>query len=90
MIVSPPWKVLIADDESIIREGILSSLNWQQLGLEVVAEAEDGEEALELARKHSVHILLVDLNMPIMNGMSLIKHMREELPDCKIIIINRT
>lgn len=87
MIVSPPWKVLIADDESIIREGILSSLNWQQLGLEVVAEAEDGEEALELARKHSVHILLVDLNMPIMNGMSLIKHMREELPDCKIIII---
>lgn len=87
MIVSPPWKVLIADDESIIREGILSSLNWEQLGLEVVAEAEDGEEALELARKHSVHILLVDLNMPIMNGMSLIKHMREELPDCKIIII---
>ncbi|MGO4270540.1 response regulator [Paenibacillus sp. TAF58] len=87
MIVSPPWKVLIADDESIIREGILSSINWQQLGLEVVAEAEDGEEALELARKHSVHILLVDLNMPIMNGMSLIKHMREELPDCKIIII---
>ena len=87
MIVSPPWKVLIADDESIIREGILSSLNWQQLGLEVVAEAEDGEEALELALKHSVHILLVDLNMPIMNGMSLIKHMREELPDCKIIII---
>lgn len=87
MIVSPPWKVLIADDESIIREGIRSSLNWQQLGLEVVAEAEDGEEALELARKHSVHILLVDLNMPIMNGMTLIKHMREELPDCKIIII---
>lgn len=87
MIVSPPWKVLIADDESIIREGIQSSLNWQQLGLEVVAEAEDGEEALELARKHSVHILLVDLNMPIMNGMSLIKHIREELPDCKIIII---
>lgn len=87
MIVSPPWKVLIADDESIIREGILSSLNWQQLGLEVVAEAEDGEEALELARNHSVHILLVDLNMPIMNGMSLIKHIREELPDCKIIII---
>jgi two-component system response regulator YesN len=87
MIVSPPWRVLIADDESIIREGILSSLNWQQLGLEVVAEAEDGEEALELARKHNVHILLVDLNMPIMNGMSLIKHIREELPDCKIIII---
>ncbi|MDQ0871656.1 two-component system response regulator YesN [Paenibacillus sp. V4I3] len=87
MIVSPPWRVLIADDESIIREGILGSLNWQQLGLEVVAEAEDGEEALELARKHNVHILLVDLNMPIMNGMSLIKHIREELPDCKIIII---
>ncbi|CAN7198412.1 response regulator [Paenibacillus sp. LjRoot153] len=87
MSANPFWRVLIADDESIIREGIQSAIDWQQLGLEVVAEAEDGEEALELAHKHNIHILLVDLNMPIMSGMTLIKHMREELPDCKIIII---
>ena len=81
------WKVLIADDELIIREGIRDSVDWSSLRMEVVAEAEDGEEALELALDHSIDILLVDLNMPIMNGMTLIKHIRKQLINCKIIII---
>ncbi|AZK46725.1 response regulator [Paenibacillus lentus] len=81
------WKVLIADDEFIIREGIRESVDWEQLRLNVVAEAEDGEEALELALKHRVNILLVDLNMPIMDGIELMKHIRKALPDCKIVII---
>lgn len=79
--------VLIADDEPVIREGIRDSIYWASLQMEVKAEAEDGEEALELAVKHSVDILLADLNMPIMNGISLIKQVREKLPHCKIIII---
>ncbi|MED4959640.1 response regulator, partial [Paenibacillus macerans] len=81
------WKVLIADDEMIIREGIRDSVNWEQLRLTVAAEAEDGEEALELAVRHDVHILLVDLNMPIMDGIELMKRVREQLPGCKIVII---
>ncbi|WP_055107291.1 response regulator [Paenibacillus ihumii] len=81
------WKVLIADDEFIIREGIRESVDWEKLRLQVAAEAEDGEEALELALRHQIDILLVDLNMPIMDGIELMKHIREELPDCKIVII---
>lgn len=81
------WKVLIADDEMIIREGIRESVDWEQLRLTVAAEAEDGEEALELAVRHGVHILLVDLNMPIMDGIELMKRVREQLLDCKIVII---
>lgn len=81
------WKVLIADDEAIIREGIRGSVPWERLGLEVAGEAEDGEEALELAVAREVHILLVDLSMPIMNGLTLIGHIRAQLPGCKIIII---
>ncbi|XEC93055.1 response regulator [Paenibacillus tarimensis] len=81
------WKVLIADDEAIIREGIRSSLEWETLGLCLSGEAEDGEEALELGLQHRVDILLVDLNMPIMNGMELIEQIREELPACRIVII---
>jgi two-component system response regulator YesN len=81
------WKVLIADDEPIIREGIRDSVEWSSLQMDVKAEAEDGEEALELALEHSIDILLVDLNMPIMNGLTLIKHIREQLPQCKIVII---
>lgn len=81
------WKVLIADDEDIIRDGIRRCVDWEALGLQVAAEAEDGEEALELALHHSVHIALVDLNMPIMHGMELMKQLRERLPLCRIIVI---
>ena len=58
-------RVLIADDEPIIREGVRDSVDWTSLGMRVCAEAEDGEEALELALKHGIHIALVDLNMPL-------------------------
>lgn len=81
------WKVIIADDEAIIRDGIRQCVDWKSLGLQVAAEAEDGEEALELAVRHKVHIALVDLNMPIMHGIELMKRLREQLPDCKIIVI---
>ena len=80
-------KVIIADDESIIREGIAQSVNWEKLGLQLVAEAEDGEEALELALKHTADMMLVDLSMPIMNGLELIKQLKDKLPKCKVSII---
>jgi len=81
------WKVMIADDEDIIREGIREAVDWALLGMEVVAEAEDGEEALEYALYHAINIALVDLNMPIMHGIDLMKKLREQLPDCKIVVI---
>lgn len=81
------WKVIIADDEPIIREGIRTAVDWPALRMEVVAEAEDGEEALELVLEHQADIVLVDLNMPIMDGISLIKHVRDKLPSCRLVII---
>jgi two-component system, response regulator YesN len=80
-------KVMIADDEFIIREGIRASVDWEALGMVVVAEAEDGEEALELALQQPVHILLVDMNMPFMDGITLIKRIREAQPECRFVII---
>jgi len=80
-------QVLIADDEPIIREGIRDSVDWASLQMEARLEAEDGKEALELAIEHSADIILADLNMPIMDGITLIKQIREKLPHCKIIII---
>nr|6SWB_A Chain A, Two-component response regulator [Geobacillus stearothermophilus]6SWB_B Chain B, Two-component response regulator [Geobacillus stearothermophilus] len=81
------WKVLIADDEAIIREGIRESIDWNEFNMEVVAEAEDGEEALELALRHRVDVLFVDLSMPIMDGLTLMKYAREKLPNCHMIVI---
>jgi two-component system, response regulator YesN len=81
------WKVLIADDEPIIREGLREAVKWDEFQMEIVAEAEDGEEALELALHHSIHVLFVDLTMPIMDGITLMKHIREKLPKCRIVVV---
>ena len=81
------WKVLIADDEPMIREGLRESIAWTELGIEISAEAEDGEEALELALEHDVHIVLADLNMPIMNGIEMISALKNQKPNCQVIII---
>lgn len=81
------WKVIIADDEPIIREGIRDAVDWERLGLAVAAEAGDGEEALELALRHEANVLLVDLNMPIMNGLTLIREAKRRLPHLRVVII---
>ncbi|WP_186576032.1 response regulator transcription factor [Aquibacillus kalidii] len=81
------WKVLIADDEFIIRDGIRSSVDWDKFDMEVVGEAEDGEEAIELALEHKVDILLIDLNMPIVNGINAMKEITNHLPNCQMVII---
>ncbi|CAM3445538.1 response regulator [Marinicrinis lubricantis] len=80
-------KVLIADDEPMIREGIRDAIPWHELGMIVIGEAEDGEDALDLALHHQIDIILVDLNMPIMNGLALVGHLRERLPKCSVVII---
>jgi two-component system, response regulator YesN len=81
------WKVLIADDEFIIREGIRDAVDWEKYNMEVIGEAEDGEEAVEIALKQEIDVLFIDLNMPIMNGIAAMKEIRKTL-DCKIIIIS--
>ncbi|MDC3418233.1 response regulator transcription factor [Aquibacillus salsiterrae] len=82
------WKVLIADDEFIIRDGIRSSIDWEKNGMEVVGEAEDGEEAVELAVEHQIDVLLIDLNMPIVDGINAMKQLKEKLPHCKMVVIS--
>ncbi|WP_066190031.1 response regulator transcription factor [Gracilibacillus timonensis] len=82
------WKALIADDEFIIRDGIRSFVDWPAYHIEVVAEAEDGEEALEQAITHQVDMALVDLNMPIMDGITAMKKIKQKLPDCLMVVIS--
>ncbi|MCT4596060.1 MAG: response regulator [Anaeromicrobium sp.] len=81
------WKLLIADDEPKIRRGLRRVLDWNDMDINVVAEAEDGEVALGLIEKHEPHILLVDINMPFLNGLELIEKIQKIVPECMIIII---
>lgn len=81
------WKVIIADDEPKIRRGLRNTLNWDEYGIEIVGEAEDGEIALKLASELIPDIMLVDINMPFLNGIELIKAIKETLKECIIIVI---
>jgi len=80
------YKVLIADDEDIIRRG-LASMVAQYSGLEVVAQAEDGEIALQKAEQTRPDLMLVDINMPFMDGFEFIRAAKKLLPDVEIVII---
>jgi two-component system response regulator YesN len=81
------WKVLIADDEPKIRRGLAALISSFD-DLEVVAEAEDGEMALELAREKDPDILLVDVRMPFKSGLELIEGINASLPGRIVIIVS--
>ena len=81
------YKLLIADDEQRIRRGLRNSLDWNELNIEVVGEAEDGEIALEQIRKLNPDLMFLDICMPFLNGLELIEKLNEIGPDCIIVII---
>lgn len=81
-------KLLLVDDEAIIRRGIRSSIEWDQYGIEIAGEAANGAEALERARLLKPHIVLTDIRMPLLDGLDLSKQLKQELPDSRIIILS--
>jgi two-component system response regulator YesN len=82
------WKVLIADDEPKIRRGLKALLSRCGGELEVVAEAEDGEMAYDLAMEHKPDILLIDIRMPFRSGLELIEMLGSSLPGKVVIIVS--
>lgn len=81
-------KVLIVDDEILIRQGIKHYLNWEQEGFLIAGEASNGQEALELIEATKPHIVLTDIVMPIMDGEELTRILKERYPDIEIIILS--
>lgn len=81
-----PLRLLLADDHPIVRDG-LSAIAESQPDMEVVGEAADGEEAVELAEKLRPDIVLMDLRMPKMTGVEAIRRIREKLPGTHVLIL---
>lgn len=81
-------KVFLVEDESVIREGLRDSMPWEQYGFRFVGEAGDGEMALPLIRKERPDVIITDIKMPFMDGLSLSHIVKQEFPDTKIIIIS--
>ncbi|MEW9671160.1 AraC family transcriptional regulator [Ammoniphilus sp. 3BR4] len=81
-------RLVVIDDEVFVRKGIISSVPWERHGIEIAGEAPDGESGLELIRRTNPHIILTDIRMPRMDGLELIRHVRSELPQAKILILS--
>ncbi|MED3729312.1 response regulator transcription factor [Priestia filamentosa] len=80
------YNVLIVDDHMVVREGLKLILETNDL-YNVVGEAKNGEEALELVEKYPTDVILMDLNMPVMNGLDTIKMLKEKNISTPIIIL---
>ena len=78
-------RVLLADDHQILRDGIRRGL--ESAGEEVVGEADNGEEALELVRSTSPDIVLMDLSMPVLDGVSATRRITDEFPDVRVVVL---
>ena len=71
-------RVLMVDDEPLVRRGIVAGVDWAALGCEVVGEAQSGEEGLELARRLKPELIITDIRMPKMDGITMMNLLREE------------
>ncbi len=80
-------KLLLADDHPVVRKGIASCLARHQ-NLEIIGEASDGLEAIRKAKELSPDIVLMDIDMPHMNGLAVTEALRKDLPNVKVLILS--
>lgn len=81
-------KVLIVDDERIIRFGITSMVRWSELGIELVGEASNGAEGLELFKETMPDIVITDIRMSVMDGLEMMTRIKQIKPDVKFVILS--
>lgn len=81
-------KLLVADDEAVIRKGIQTSIEWSLYGITIVGEAKNGRQALEKSLDLQPDIIITDIRMPIMDGLTFAKQIKEKLPHAKIVILS--
>jgi DNA-binding NarL/FixJ family response regulator len=81
-----PVRVLLADDHRMVRAG-LAALIGAIAGFQVVAEASDGQEAVHLAQKWKPHVVLMDLSMPVLDGIAATRQIVAALPQTRVVML---
>ncbi len=82
------YKLILVDDEEIIRDGLSDIVNWNALGFEVVAKFEDGQDALLYLENNHVDLVITDIKMTFLSGLELAKYIFANHPNTKVIIIS--
>jgi len=79
-------RLLIADDHALVREGLRTMFSGED-GIEVIAEANDGQQALTLCRELRPHLVLMDVRMPVMDGLEATKRIKQEMPKTSVMMV---
>lgn len=82
------YRIILVDDEEEVRKGMIRKLDWQKLGFEVVGDAENGEEALEKIEQLEPEVVMTDIRMPYMDGLTLTARIRQKYPSIKVLIFS--
>ena len=86
MAANPKIRVILADDHPVVRDGLVAIVN-QQSDMQVVAEAGDGEEAINLYEQHMPDVMVLDLRMPKRDGVSVVQNVLERHPKARMLIM---
>ena len=82
------YRVVLADDEPIIRCGIASCIPWQEAGFELAGQASNGREALAICAREHVDVIISDIMMPVMDGLALVREAKKINPGVKAVMIS--
>lgn len=81
-------RILIVDDEILVRQGIRHHLDWERFGFRIVGEAANGKEALELMDRLSPHIVITDIVMPVMDGEEFTRVLKAHYPQVEVVVLS--
>lgn len=81
-------RVLVVDDDKLARKGLISIMNWEKYGFEVVGDVQNGSKALEFLKDNMVDVVFTDIDMPEIDGIELMERCRTEYPDVKFVIFS--
>lgn len=81
------YKVLLVDDEVLIRENMKNRIPWEDLGFELAASCENGKEAIEWIQKETIDLVLTDICMPYVDGLGIAKYVKNHAANAKVVII---
>ncbi|MCI9133077.1 MAG: response regulator [Lachnospiraceae bacterium] len=82
------YRIMLVDDEEEVRKAMIRKMDWEELGFTVVGDAENGEDALEKLEQLEPDVIMTDIRMPYMDGLTLISRIREQYPFMKILIFS--
>lgn len=81
-------KVLIVDDEKLVRQMIMLCINWTEIGMEIVGDASNATQAMELVKEKKPDLVLTDIRMPVVGGLEFARNVREQFPKIKVVFLS--